>query len=188
MLREESSRHVALKPLFHLSSLLACRAQSFSSALKTAKKEKPQHGSCQKTAAFSPESFKCTGDLQQLLQGEAPSQAVKWVMQAKSLWSTQHSAQSLKSCRKLEGGHQGTVNQPGTACSRALQCGWGYAGTAAWPGTHRPRAPPASPTEQPKSKPCFEIPAESPTGRRNLPGDPMNRRSQVAFGNRQAHS
>lgn len=62
-------------------------------ALRTAKKEKPQRGSCQKTAAFSPESFKCTRELQQLLQGEVPSQAAKWVTQAKSLWSTsiQHS-------------------------------------------------------------------------------------------------
>lgn len=77
----------------------------------------------------------CSG----FLQGEVPSQAAKWVMQAKSLWSTQHPAQSLKSCRKLAGGHWGPVNKPGTACSCALQCSWGCAGSVAQPGTHQPQ-------------------------------------------------
>lgn len=110
-----------------------------------------------KLLLFHPKASKSTGELQRLLQGEVLSQAAKWVTQAKSLWSTQHPAQSLKSCRKLAGGLWGTVNQPGTACSRAPQCGWGCAGTAARPGTHRPRAPPASPGEQPKSEPCLAL-------------------------------
>lgn len=65
-----------------------------------------------KLLLFHPKASKSTGELQRLLQGEVLSQAAKWVAQAKSLWSTQHPAQSLKSCRKLAGGLWGTVNQP----------------------------------------------------------------------------